>query len=504
MTADVTIQQGRAPASAWMRGDRAATRRMCAGVYVDPAFRDELLRSIYNSVRHRTAPSYGFDVVVVLQHAWRAWWISLAEDLALAGFLAGAVIRAPLESLLAAGVLAAWALAGRVRAWAAVAVRHASGQETSLSERQIRAQGRLLGAAAAAAAGAVTAAVIAIALGSPPGPAGGGWADRTGLAGAGVILAGCGAIVAVAVAARMACVARLRHRDPQRGPWVGRRLQVIDAQQHHPFTVYAGFRPFVGSGLNAWSWSFAQRMIHAKPLGTEPDEEFDDPPFTTADLIGRLQQTMREIRDDDNPETRLPGLTVADRVFVEGTRAAPFAEILRSDPGSSTVQTAISDAVAHPGDVARHYLQCQAESWGGEVVTSVFAHASLQGRTLYLEFATYVLLPTQARYRLVDETGGTGPRAVTARIAAAVATLPAQMLAVRGLARVPAQVWAGTRPRKDLTARPGTRLRKDIGTTSAPARPPPSSPTRATSSSRTAPSTPRSSSGASSPASATT
>jgi hypothetical protein len=37
----------------------AATRHLCAGVYVDRTFRELIIRRIHNDARHRMAPSYG-------------------------------------------------------------------------------------------------------------------------------------------------------------------------------------------------------------------------------------------------------------------------------------------------------------------------------------------------------------------------------------------------------------------------------------------------------------
>src|SRR5690349_17407970 len=52
--------------------DSTATRHLCAGVYLDPAFRDLVLRKVHNDTRHRVAPSAGFDLICVVWHAWRA------------------------------------------------------------------------------------------------------------------------------------------------------------------------------------------------------------------------------------------------------------------------------------------------------------------------------------------------------------------------------------------------------------------------------------------------
>jgi hypothetical protein len=118
----------------------------------------------------------------------------------------------------------------------------------------------------------------------------------------------------------------------------------------------------------------------------------------------------------------------------------------------------ITGAIANPGGVARHYLACRVESWGGEVVTSVFVHVSLQGRTLYLEFSTYALLPTRKEY-----AGGTGPGAAVKAIGKGLLSLPEELLGARRAARAPAQLWAALRPGTDQTAKASARI--DIGAT---------------------------------------
>ena len=80
----------------------AANRRMCTGVYVDREFRDRLLRSVYGARKRRVAPSYGFDLVLVLAHAWRAWRLELAQDIIVLAILIGALIKEPLQTLVAA------------------------------------------------------------------------------------------------------------------------------------------------------------------------------------------------------------------------------------------------------------------------------------------------------------------------------------------------------------------------------------------------------------------
>jgi len=152
---------------------------------------------------------------------------------------------------------------------------------------------------------------------------------------------------------------------------------------------------------------------------------------------------------------------VSDHLFVEGTHAERFRHILHSERDSPAVTAAMKAAVANPSDVARHYLACRVESWGGEVVTSVFVHVSLQGRTLYLEFGTYALLPTRYEYHIIDEPGGTGARALGRALAQGISGLPGELVAAWRVVRAPAQLWAALRPCKDRTASAGARI--DIG-----------------------------------------
>jgi len=435
---------------------------MCAGVYLDQAFRDQLLREIYNDRTRRVAPSYGYDLIVVLHDAWRAWWLESVQHAAVLAVLATALVRAPAEAVIALSALAICYFLRCLAGWAAGVAAYYRGRWAEPEIRRLMTRGKLFGGGLLASVVVLVAAMVT-AYGRLDG--GGTWPVRYGLRGAAIILAASGGIVAASTAARMTRLGRLRDKDPRRRRKLGRRLRVIDTQQHHPFTVHSGFKPFIGSGASVRSWSFAQRLVHLKTLGTEPDQEFVLPPFTTYELVDRLRDKISELRDVEHAETRLPGLVVADQVFVEGTQAGPFHDVLLDRAESRRVQDAIAAAITRPDDVARHYLACRVVSWGGEVVTTVFVHVSLQGRTLYLEFSTHALLPTRAEYHIIDEPHGTGPVATARAIGKALLRLPAELLAVRRLPRAPVQLWAALRPRQDLTFRTRAWYRADIGAT---------------------------------------
>src|ERR1035438_7969739 len=436
-----------------------ANRRMCILTYIDHAFRDQVLHDVYNDRSRRVAPSYGFDVVVVLHHAWRAWWLELGQHLAILVVLAVALVHWPVDTVIAVSVLTIWYLILGLRNWGGGFAAYYAERSAGFDIRQIRARGKLLGYGLLSAFLVLLAAMVtAFGASARTGKLGETWPERAGLVGAGVVLAVLVIIVAAAAAFRLAWSRQLRTADPQRGRRSGKRMRVIDDQQHHPVTVHSGFKPFIGSGTVVKNWSFAQRLIHGKLISPEADEEYDEPPFTAQNLVDRLKKMISELRDDDHIETRLPGVIVADHIFVEGTRAAPLRDVLSSGPPSGNIEDVITDAIANPGGVARHYLACRVESWGGEVVTSVFVHVSLQGRALSLEFSTCALLPTRTKY-----AAGTGPGAAVKAIGKGLLSLPEELLGARRAARAPAQLWAALRPGTDQTARASLRI--DIGST---------------------------------------
>ncbi|MGW0560303.1 hypothetical protein ACWDZ4_06650 [Streptomyces sp. NPDC003016] len=49
-----------------------ASRLLCAGVYLDPGYRDAVIDELYVHEERIAAPSYGFDAARVLAHALRA------------------------------------------------------------------------------------------------------------------------------------------------------------------------------------------------------------------------------------------------------------------------------------------------------------------------------------------------------------------------------------------------------------------------------------------------
>ncbi len=64
-----------------------ARRHLCAGVYVDRSFHDLVIRQVHNNSPRQVAPSYGFDLVAVVRHAWRSWYLDPGLQVAIVGCL---------------------------------------------------------------------------------------------------------------------------------------------------------------------------------------------------------------------------------------------------------------------------------------------------------------------------------------------------------------------------------------------------------------------------------
>jgi hypothetical protein len=441
--------------------DWTACRRMCAGTYLDSEFRDRLLREVYNARSRRIAPSYGYDLVPVLVHAWRAWRLEMAQHIiALAVFLVF-LLAFPLDTIIAASILAALYFLHSLVRLTADFVAYYRGRDSALEISRLRTRRRFILSGMLASAVVFGAAVLVLLYfghhnGEPPR-----WPDSGSLADSVFLLTAILVIVAMTAALRQIKISRLHTTGSNLKHSSSGRLDTISFQQHHPFTVYSGFTPFIGSGTNIRIWSFAQRLTRAGVMGALGRDYGDELPFTTLELIDSLRAAFTSLREDENPETRLAGLQVTDHVLVEGTHAIPYMYALRSDPESTVVAEHIDYVISHSSDVARHYLACQVASWGGEVVTSIFIHVSLQGRTLYLEYSVYALMPTRKEYQVIDEVGATGPASVMRAAGKSILRFPYAVVAPQRLTQAPRELLAAMRAQEDGTLRP--RRRTNIG-----------------------------------------
>jgi hypothetical protein len=431
-----------------------ATRRLCAGTYLDRTFRQSLLHDIYNCRERRVAPSYGYDLIHVLRHAWRAWWLELARDAIAVALFVVAVLTAPLGTLLVVGLLAVW-YAPRT-CWRVLvdACRMLRGWKSfDYVVRGMGFRAKLAACGLLGSAIVVGGTVLAMRLNSQ------GSRLRDELTQTGLLVAVFVLLYAVAGIVRQWQLDRLHDPSAVKGDPPSRRLRTLHTQQKHTFTIYSGYRPFVGSGLERRRWSFAQRIIREKGTGQNRDEEFDpsQPPFKTGEIVGHLKKSINDLKLAAHSETRLPGLDVRDQVFIDGTYVNNVPDALLDHPPPIV----LDHIMAEPREEARYHIACQVEAWDGELVTTVFVHISLQGLTLYVEFSTYALLPTPLPFRVIDEVGGTGLTAALRMARRGLSELPDVLHAPRRLLAVPKHLVTAYWAQWDIKV--GNLKRRDIG-----------------------------------------
>lgn len=394
-----------------------ATRHLCAGAYVDHEYCATVLRDVYFDRSRRLAPSYGFELLSVLVHARRAWLLDLGQHEAVILIALASLVIDPFSFAAAVAILASWYVLRRAARLFSAYVRFLRGRTHPEEPNRIRSQAAIFSLAFVGIWGAILL-VLFITEG----------AARLELVGAiplldrvALLVALLATIAIVFACARQRMVSKLAP-GAKDSNFLSRRLVEIDEEHTRPVTVYSGFRPFVGSGLDLVTWSFAQRLLpstedtEAEGKGQEKVVKDDEPSFTTPEIVDYLKKRIAALTFDPMPERQLPNLTVRDHIFVIGTHARDVPEY----PEDADFVQVMSDTTK----CTRHYLACQVPSWDGEVVTTVYVHVSLQGRTLYLEFSTLVLPPIRKEFRVVDRVDGTGIRAYSRCVAKTVWKLP--------------------------------------------------------------------------------
>ena len=431
----------------------AATRRLCAGTYLDRELRQRLLRDIYNSRERRVAPSYGYNLVQVLRHAWRAWWLDLARDAVAVALFIVAVLTVPLGTLLTVEFVVMWYALRACWRILAQAGQMLLERKSYDHLRGLRVRAKLVACGLLGSVVVAGGTVLAMLLTLE-----GSWL-REDLIQTGRLVALFIVLFAVAGIIRQRQLDQLRDPSAIKGRLRSSRLQTLDRQQAYSVIVYSGYRPFVGSGFEVRRWSFAQRIIRKREIGQNYDEEFhlSRPPFKTSEIVEYLKASIQRLASDTHSETRLPGLIVAHRVFIDGTYVNNVPGAL-SDPPPQAV---VDDIMANPREEARYHIESQVIAWGGELVTTVFVHISLQGQTLYVNFSTYALFPTPPRFRVIDEVGGTGLGAALRMARQSLSEIPDVLHAQRRLMAAPKLLVSAYRAQRDIKEK--NAKRHDIG-----------------------------------------
>lgn len=421
-----------------------ATRHLCAGVYLDEKFRDLVVNAVCTTPYRRVAPSYGFDLVPVMRHAW---WATHLAALPRAAVIA--VVVLPLlwgqlvaASLVLCGLLLAWMLRHAVRLSAEAtrsarqgaprsgrsAVRRLPLYRTPDRRKAVQALRRLGGKALLVAVVGVL-----LASGSPEQ----------------LLIAVCSGAAVCASALSAGAVRQLRLnaiRSSQRlcPKKLSRREAVVDQQQEHDcvvfprpdhhrededesalFTVFGDESPFVGAGelIHQWNPPMNIQLLRAENDGQALHErEYTTPPFQAHELVDHLRRSVQRLQEDEE-DVRLPA-TVRDRVYVAENDVSVARDILESTQVPPDRMRRIVNG-REPG--RHHFLEVSVPSAGAELVATVLLQVRLQGRTLGLSFAACALTRTPRRFQQVKEFGQHGKWAVVWAAASGLWDLPQQI-----------------------------------------------------------------------------
>lgn len=476
MTTSLQALSSRVPADPDRHTDHAATRHLCAGVYHDRSFRDLVIRKVHNDSRRRVAPSYGFDLVPVVRHAWYAWFLEMCHHTT---FLAAVTVALALHHALAIVVVlcacAIWVLLGHTVRNLAEAVRLRAQREVDrwsdrpsrrleFSERkELANRTRLIKVMVAGCALlGLTPVGVARLLDTPL---------RDALPAAGtlaVVLATSGCLAGVAHQLRLNANFRAKTLRPTRQT---RREQVIDKQQYHECVIYQrpvhkrsndpleeigapqpSASPFVGTGelVNRWLPPMTIQLLRPDKFNTMTwaQREHTVPPFRAHELVACLRSALRQLSTDSGNE-RLPGLEVRDRLYV----AEPDVSTDRSLFGSDVAEQ-LRNIIDDHRTVAHHFLETSVPIAGGELVTTVLIGVSLKGRCLSLDVATCALTRTPHDFQVTDRFAEHGVSAVLRAAVRGIFAAPGAALRAWRVIESPVVLGRAWWATKDRTGRP--------------------------------------------------
>ncbi|WP_405711948.1 hypothetical protein OG264_23755 [Streptomyces xanthophaeus] len=402
-----------------------AGRLLCAGTYLDAAYRDRVIEELYVHEERFVAPSYGFDATRVLSHALRARRAEAAWASAVVGVWG-------LGLLLTQGLLLYLALPAALLGWAA-RLRRRTGPARGRRALALvlRTYGYvLLGAAGWGVlvgvlegrthAGAlqdtltlleITATTIEYEpldlITELPRT---GYYAAQGYGWTAVIVF---FLLVVVVGLQRGHFARVILKDLSRQAYAapgadlagGVRFQAardrIAATQHAPLILYSIDDPFCGAGRAHRPW---QLSVELRPRGDGTPQPLDN--LSLVERIRPMLESLRVPSPHGSPEAeaavldRLRELVVDECVFLP---AAGLRDTRSPDLSAGAFAAHRDAAVEEGGERRRHFLRVRVGGWDENLVVTVFVRVHTQGGMLMVEVAPHVLLPVRPEFQEADD-----------------------------------------------------------------------------------------------------
>ncbi|WP_158939471.1 hypothetical protein [Streptomyces sp. NRRL S-87] len=423
---------GRRPVAPWAS---EAGRSLCAGVYLDPVFRHQVIDELYVHEERVVAPSYGVDAARVLAHALRARRSELGW---------------------AVGVLLTWLLAWKLTAglfvWdlllpclllslaAGIAKPRKGPAGTRVLAAVVRFYGRLLLVLA------LVGQVVSIWVRGHRERQDNGvlrtfwdvssfvdvqerlmseqWRfeffrdiDGSGLqSGWGVLLFF--TVLALLAGLQRGQFARMmaaelspqKYPDPKNDPAekaAGLRFAKVQRwirnEQFSAVVLYGTAKPFCGAGLPFKVWNLSVELRPRTDLEDREPAPLDNE--RVLEHVVPLVEALRVPSPRRRPQAaatvldRLRELVVDECVFLPVAGLRDRYEVPCEPDDFQEHRTA---AIEEGGEKRRHFLRIRVGGWDEDVVVTVFVRVHTQGGMLMLEVAPHVLMPVREAYREAD------------------------------------------------------------------------------------------------------
>jgi hypothetical protein len=221
----------------------------------------------------------------------------------------------------------------------------------------------------------------------------------------------------------------LRNRfdpDAVRAPLTARQARLIrelEQNERGNVTVYSGFVPFVGCGLNDGGWSFALNVDKGR---RELHETLEPIPFEVEELHDDIVSSLRALNINQ--------MHIEERLYVNGQDIRDDRRFLRhplTRPGAWTDPAVLRQFLRSPTQRVRHYTCIQVVDWQGELVLSIFFRCTKAGGNLFVEASSFLLPPLREKYHKVDNLRASPDFAGAADLVlkATIGTVPVLLLA---------------------------------------------------------------------------
>jgi hypothetical protein len=183
------------------------------------------------------------------------------------------------------------------------------------------------------------------------------------------------------------------------GAWQVRRIEQLARDQRGNLTVYSGFSPFSGAGLDVGGWSF---LIDLRKGKADAFGERLTPREPTArELYDTVEGTLGALQ--------MPNLEIRDRLFVNGSDVRDDQRLLPNamGPPQAWVEGGVVERyMTSPTQQIRHYRCIEIVDWRGELVLSLFLRFAISNGRLFCELNKLVLVPLKEELHRLNHMGG--------------------------------------------------------------------------------------------------